>query len=119
MGRAPLTRISIAVPRFFSLTTSRYDTANQTAHFVAGARHVGSKYGLAFASKNKNEFRVIKWNNNEADSQALLSIPNSEKEKDRRVIMIDASKIVDGHNSTTKRNYPSDAHNDILDEDLG
>ncbi len=103
----------------FSLTTSRYDTANQTAHFITGARHVGSKYGLAFASKNKNEFRVIKWNNNnEVDSQALLSIPNSEKEKDRRVIMIDASKIVDGHNSTTKENYPSDAHNDILDEDL-
>lgn len=103
----------------FSLTTSRYDTANQTAHFITGAWHVGSKYGLAFASKNKNEFRVIKWNNNnEADSQALLSILNSEKEKDRRVIMIDASKIVNGRNSTTKENYPSDAHNDILDEDL-
>ncbi len=103
----------------FSLTTSQHDTANQTAHFITGARHVGGKYGLAFATKNKNEFRVIKWNNNnKADSQALLSIPNSEKEEDRRVIMIDASVIVDGHNSTTKEDYPSDAHNDILDEDL-
>ncbi len=33
--------------------------------------------------------------------------------------MIDASVIVDGHNSDNGVNNPNDAHNDILDKDMG
>lgn len=42
-------------PTVFTLTTSRYDLANQTARFITGARHVGGKYGLAYARKEKKQ----------------------------------------------------------------
>jgi hypothetical protein len=114
------------------LTSSRYDTANQTARFITGSRHVGGKYGLAYAEKKENEeeknkkikkennegvFHVIKWTNNyETDLDKLSKIP---KEDEKKVILIDASVIVDGCNSSNGENKPNDAHNDILDKDMG
>lgn len=116
----------------FTLTSSRYDTANQTARFITGSRHVGGKYGLAYAEKKENEeeknkkikkennegvFHVIKWTNNyETDLDKLSKIP---KEDEKKVILIDASVIVDGCNSSNGENKPNDAHNDILDKDMG
>lgn len=106
-------------PTVFTLTTSRYDLANQTARFITGARHVGGKYGLAYARKEKNKdvFQVIEWTNNyKTDLEKLSSIPKEDK---RKVIMIDASIIVDGYNSNKGASKPPDAHNDILDKDMG
>lgn len=100
----------------FSFTTSRHDNANPTARFISGARHVGGKYGLAYASKeeNKGVFQVIKWTDSvEADSGKLSS------RSERKVLMVDASSIVDGYDADTGVNKPDDAHNDILDEDMG
>ncbi|OQY97764.1 MAG: hypothetical protein B6D35_14110 [Candidatus Brocadia sp. UTAMX2] len=104
----------------FTLTSSQYDTANQTARFITGSRHVGGKYGLAYARKKKNKdvFRVIKWTNNYKADLDKLS-PEEVKEDEKKVILIDAGVIVDGCNSNNGENKPNDAHNDILDEDMG
>ncbi len=104
----------------FTLTSSQYDTANQTARFITGSRHVGGKYGLAYARKKKNKdvFRVIKWTNNYKADLDKLS-PEEVKEDEKKVIMIDAGVIVDGCNSSNGENKPNDAHNDILDKDMG
>ena len=102
----------------FSLTTSLHDKANPAARFFTGAKHVGGKYGLKFAKKVKNEnvFKVIKWTDNSTtDTRALLSFSNEDR---RKVIMVDASKIVDGYDSDHIANKPLDAHNDILDTDM-
>lgn len=99
----------------FSLTTSRHDSANPTARFISGARHVGGKYGLVFAKKNGSEFQVIEWQKDKTNLEELLSIPAEDKKK---VLMIDASAIVNGHDSDNGVNRPSDAHNDILDKDM-
>ena len=105
-------------PTSFTLTTSLYDKANPAARFFTGAKHVGGKYGLKFAMKEKNEniFKVIKWTDNyRTDLNTLSSIA---RENERRVIMIDASKIVDGYDVDHRVNNPNDAHNDILDTDM-
>lgn len=96
------------------LTTSSFDKANPQARFFTGARHVGGKYGLAFAQKHDDVFQVIQWTDCvETDSGKLSLLP------ERKVLMIDASNIVDGYDADTGANKPDDAHNDILDEDMG
>lgn len=103
----------------FSLTTSQYDRANPHARFFTGARHVGGKYGLEFAKKEKYKdvFQVIEWDKEhvETDLEKLSSI---HKENNKKVLMIDASIIVDGYDSDNGVNKPLDAHNDILDKDM-
>jgi len=102
----------------FSLTTSRCDKANPIAAFITGAKHTGGKHGLRVAKKSKNEeiFNVIEWTDNiKVDTDALSSISTEDK---RKVIMIDASKIVDGYDADHGVNNPNDAHNDILDADM-
>ncbi len=102
----------------FSLTTSRYDKANPIAAFITGAKHTGGKHGLRVAKKSKNEkiFNVIEWTDNTtADTNTLSSLSNKDRKK---VIMIDASKIVDGYDVDHGVNKPNDAHNDILDTDM-
>ncbi|HHT9159779.1 MAG TPA: alpha/beta hydrolase [Candidatus Brocadiaceae bacterium] len=100
----------------FSLTASQYDKANPQARFFTGARHVGGKYGLAFAKKYKGVFQVNKWTNNVGTDWGKLS--SIYTEDNRKVLMIDASVIVDGHDSDNGVNKPLDAHNDILDKDM-
>jgi len=105
-------------PTFFTLTTSYNDKANPAARFFTGAKHVGGKYGLKFAKKEKNAkvFKVIKWTDNyQTDIKTLSSMSNEDK---RKIIMIDATKIVDGIDADHGAKKPLDAHNDILDTDM-
>ncbi len=95
----------------FALTSSKNDIANPIARPFTGARHTGGKYGLRYANVREDVFDVITWV--EGDRQTNLDqFSDIETYRDpgniKKVLMIDASSIVDG----------KDAHNDILDEDM-
>lgn len=77
------------------LTSSKFDLANLAA---AWSRNVGDVSGLNVAQSAKLVFDVVKWNGERGD------LPVGAK-----VLMIDAQKIVRGGN----------AHNDILDKEMG
>ena len=112
----------------FALTSSVNDDANPKVRFVTGARHVGGRYGLNKAIKYDDVFKVIKWTNIRKNKQKELDAIKAQIQSEhKKVIMINASSIVvDKKDDSSKdpekypkyRNYPPDAHNDILDEDM-
>lgn len=117
----------------FSLTTSKNDKANPIAAFITGAKHTGGRHGLRIANKAKNKdvFEVVTWvkdDTKEEISRKLQSTQTSNNQGvKKRVIMIDAKEIVlDKKDDSSKDpevypgydQYPDDAHNDILDDDM-
>lgn len=84
------------------LTASKHDKANPVARYVTRAKHVGGKYGLKAAREEPTLFETVVWPDKAKLMDALKIAPE-------KVIMIDASEIIND----------KDAHNDILDEEMG
>jgi hypothetical protein len=93
-------------------TTSVHDNANPIANYVTGAKHLGGRFGLAFAKKHadgphkpgaKPVYKIVNW----ADDSKKKPV------YDNKVLLVDASGIVVGSEKPK-----TDAHNDILDKKM-
>ena len=96
------------------LTWSEADTANPMAQWITGAAHAGGKAGYAESQEMGEVFEQLVWDQAEHGTKDLMRqnstngvpITCDELETSKKVLMIDANKIVHGHN-------------DILDPEMG
>ena len=91
-----------------ALTWSNADKANPIANFVTNANHAGGKPGFERAKAYCNHFHFLK-----ARCDGTIEIPCLPD--DKRILMIDASKLV-RYQVHGKGGY---AHNDIYNRDMG
>lgn len=92
------------------LTTSQHDDANPVAYWITRAGHVGGNKGLEIAKENhKDIFEVFDMANRPTSD---ITFSND------KVLMIEASKIIDGKDDNHSSEYRYSAHNDILDNEM-
>ncbi len=96
------------------LTWSEADAANPVAQWVTGAAHAGGKAGYEESREMGDVFDHLVWDKNVQNKNDLLRQNITEKapatcgklKESKKVLMIDANKIVHDHN-------------DILDSEMG
>lgn len=95
----------------YVMTSSLNDAANPWARLATGAANAGGWFGLGEARRHPDTYAVADW--------TAISDDSGWAFPDRRVVLIDASDIVNGDGAVDVWGGSPSAHNDILDEEMG